>query len=56
MVVVGAPAHVALVAFLWVTGNRTLSKPGAFGLVVRVAPGSALTSILPSEGVALAEG
>ena len=37
-------------------GNRTLSKLNAFDLVVTVALGSVLASILLSEGVALAEG
>lgn len=55
-VVVGTLAYIALVAFLRVTGNRTLSKLNAFDLVVTVALGSVLASILLSEGVALAEG
>ena len=55
-VVVGTLAYAALVAFLRVTGNRTLSKLNAFDLVVTVALGSVLASILLSEGVALAEG
>ncbi|SLN65788.1 hypothetical protein ROJ8625_03365 [Roseivivax jejudonensis] len=54
--VVGTLAYVALVAVLRVTGNRTLSKLNAFDLVVTVALGSVLASILLSEGVALAEG
>ena len=54
--VVGVLAYVALVASLRVTGNRTLSKLNAFDLVVTVALGSVLASILLSESVALAEG
>ena len=54
--VVGVLAYVALVASLRLTGNRTLSKLNAFDLVVTVALGSVLASILLSESVALAEG
>ncbi|WP_422072847.1 DUF421 domain-containing protein [Tranquillimonas rosea] len=55
-IIVGALAYATLVAFLRITGNRTLSKLNAFDLVVTVALGSVLASILLSEGVALAEG
>jgi uncharacterized membrane protein YcaP (DUF421 family) len=55
-VVVGALAYVALVALLRVTGKRTLSKMNAFDLIVTVALGSTLATILLSEDVALAEG
>ena len=54
--VVGVLAYIALVVFLRLSGNRTLSKLNAFDLVVTVALGSVLASILLSEGVALAEG
>ena len=54
--VVGALAYAGLVLMLRVSGNRTLSKLNAFDLVVTVALGSVLASILLSEGVALAEG
>lgn len=54
--VVGVLAYAALVLVLRVSGNRTLSKLNAFDLVVTVALGSVLASILLSEGVALAEG
>ena len=53
---VGVLAYAALVLALRVSGNRTLSKLNAFDLVVTVALGSVLASILLSEGVALAEG
>ncbi len=55
-IVVGVLAYVTLVAVLRMTGNRTLSKLNAFDLVVTVALGSVLASILLSKGVALAEG
>jgi uncharacterized membrane protein YcaP (DUF421 family) len=55
-VVVGVPAYVAIVLLLRVTGKRTLSKMNAFDLIVTVALGSTLATILLSESVALAEG
>jgi uncharacterized membrane protein YcaP (DUF421 family) len=53
---VGALAYAALVAMLRVSGKRTLSKMNAFDLVVTVALGSTLATILLSKDVALAEG
>ena len=55
-VVVGVGAYVALVVLLRVSGKRTLSKMNAFDLVVTVALGSTLATILLNESVALAEG
>ena len=55
-VVVGILAYVALVAFLRVSGKRTLSKMNAFDFVVTVALGSTLATVLLSQDVALAEG
>lgn len=55
-VVVGILAYAALVALLRVSGKRTLSKMNAFDLVVTVALGSTLATVLLSEDVALAEG
>lgn len=54
--VVGVLAYVALVFFLRISGKRTLSKMNAFDLVVTVALGSTLASILLNRDVALAEG
>jgi uncharacterized membrane protein YcaP (DUF421 family) len=54
--VVGVLAYVALVALLRVSGKRTLSKMNAFDLIVTVALGSTLATILLSKDVALAEG
>jgi uncharacterized membrane protein YcaP (DUF421 family) len=54
--VVGACAYAALVGVLRITGKRTLSKMNAFDLVVTVALGSTLATILLSKEVALAEG
>lgn len=55
-VLVGVLAYVGLVAFLRLSGKRTLSKLNAFDLVVTVALGSTLSTILLNEDVALAEG
>ena len=54
--VVGLCAYVALVGVLRITGKRTLSKMNAFDLIVTVALGSTLATILLSKDVALAEG
>ena len=56
VLVVGALAYAALVLLLRVSGKRTLSKMNAFDLVVTVALGSTLATVLPSRDVALAEG
>ena len=54
--IVGICAYMALVCVLRITGKRTLSKMNAFDLVVTVALGSTLATILLSKDVALAEG
>lgn len=54
--IAGVLAYVVLVAFLRVSGKRTLSKMNAFDLVVTVALGSTLATILLNKDVALAEG
>ena len=54
--VVGVLAYITLVLFLRVSGKRTLSKMNAFDLVVTVALGSTLATVLLTESVALAEG
>lgn len=54
--IVGALAYVVLVTFLRVSGKRTLAKMNAFDLVVTVALGSTLATVLLSKDVALAEG
>lgn len=56
VVVVGTLAYVALVVMLRVSGKRTLAKMNAFDLVVTVALGSTLATVLLSRDVALAEG
>ena len=54
--VVGLCAYVLLILVLRITGKRTLSKMNAFDLVVTVALGSTLATVLLSKDVALAEG
>ncbi|MBA2443439.1 MAG: DUF421 domain-containing protein [Rubrobacter sp.] len=53
---VGILAYLALVLLLRVSGKRTLSKMNAFDLVVTVALGSTLATVLLSTDVALATG
>lgn len=53
---VGTLAYIGLVLLLRISGKRTLSKMNAFDLVVTVALGSTLATILLSKKVALSEG
>lgn len=55
-VLMGLLAYAGLVLVLRISGKRTLSKLNAFDLVVTVALGSTLATILLSADVALAEG
>ena len=56
VLLVGTLAYVALVAILRISGKRTLTKLNAFDLVVTVALGSTLATVLLSKDVAWAEG
>jgi uncharacterized membrane protein YcaP (DUF421 family) len=56
IVVVGTAAYAALVLILRVSGKRTLAQLNAFDLVVTVALGSTLATVLLSKSVALADG
>lgn len=56
ILVVGVLAYATLVLLLRVSGKRTLSKMNAFDLVVTVALGSTLATVLLSKDVPLAEG
>jgi uncharacterized membrane protein YcaP (DUF421 family) len=49
-------AYVALVAMLRISGARTLSKLNAFDLVVTVALGSTLATVLLNADVSVTEG
>ena len=53
---VGAVAYGGIVLFVRIAGKRTLAKMNAFDLIVTVALGSTLATILLSKDVALAEG
>ncbi|NYZ11439.1 DUF421 domain-containing protein [Azospirillum sp. RWY-5-1] len=56
VLIVGVLAYAALVVLLRLSGNRTLTKLNAFDLVVTVALGSTLATVLLSKSVALVEG
>lgn len=56
IVTVGVLAYVGLVIFLRISGKRTLTKLNAFDLVVTIALGSTLATILLSKDVTLLEG
>lgn len=53
---VGILAYAGLVIMLRISGNRTLSKMNSFDLVVTVAFGSTLSTILVNKNVTLATG
>lgn len=53
---VGTVAYLTLVLLLRISGKRTLSKMNAFDLIVTVALGSTLATVLLSSSVALVEG
>ncbi|ODT57756.1 MULTISPECIES: YetF domain-containing protein [Paracoccus] len=53
---VGLLAYAALILMLRVSGKRTLSKMNAFDLIVTVALGSTLSTVLLDDGIPLAEG
>ena len=54
--IIGVLAYATLIAFLRVSGKRTLSKMNAFDFVVTVALGSTLATIVLNKDIALAEG
>ncbi|MFO7854392.1 MAG: DUF421 domain-containing protein [Paracoccaceae bacterium] len=56
VVLVGIAAYSALVLMLRISGKRTLSKMNAFDLVVTVALGSTLATVLLNPSVPLFEG
>lgn len=56
ILLLGAAAYLALIALLRVSGKRTLAKLNAFDLVVTVALGSTLATIVLSRDVTLLEG
>jgi uncharacterized membrane protein YcaP (DUF421 family) len=56
VLVVGTLAYLSLVVLLRFSGKRTLSKMNAFDLVVTVAIGSTLATVILSPDTALVEG
>lgn len=56
VLLVGVAAYAGLVVLLRVSGKRTLTKMNAFDLVVTVALGSTLATVLLTKSVALADG
>jgi uncharacterized membrane protein YcaP (DUF421 family) len=56
VLVVGTLAYATLVLLLRISGKRTLAKLNAFDLIVTVALGSTLATVLLSKSVALVEG
>ena len=56
VVAAGVFAYSALVAMLRISGNRTLSKMNAFDLIVTVALGSTLATVIMSKDVSFVEG
>jgi len=56
VLLVGSAAYVTLVVVLRISGKRTLAKLNAFDLVVTVAVGSTLATILLNTDVSFAEG
>lgn len=56
IVIVGIGAYAVLVFMLRSSGKRTLSKMNAFDLIVTVALGSTLATVLLDRSVPLAEG
>lgn len=56
VVLVGTLAYIGCVVLMRLSGNRTLSKMNSFDMVVTVAFGSTLSSILITKDIALAEG
>ena len=56
ILIVGTAAYVVLIFLLRITGKRTLSKMNAFDLIVTVALGSTLATVLLDNAVPLFEG
>jgi uncharacterized membrane protein YcaP (DUF421 family) len=56
IVLIGTFAYAGTVFLLRISGNRTLSKMNSFDLVVTIAFGSTLSTVLTDSQVSLAEG
>jgi uncharacterized membrane protein YcaP (DUF421 family) len=55
-ILIGGLAYIALILMLRISGKRTLAKMNSFDLIVTVALGSTLATVLLTKEVALAEG
>lgn len=56
IITVGSLAYIGLIFFLRISGKRTLTKLNAFDLVVTVALGSTLATVLLNNSISLLEG
>lgn len=56
IVVIGVCSYAALIAMLRLSGKRTLSKMSAFDMIVTIALGSTLSSVIIDKDTVLAEG
>ena len=56
VILIGTLAYAGLVVMLRVSGKRTLSKMNAFDLIVTIALGSTLATVLLNRSVPLVEG
>lgn len=56
VLLVGGMAYIFLIVLLRLSGKRTLSKMNAFDLIVTVALGSTLATVLLNRSVPLADG
>jgi uncharacterized membrane protein YcaP (DUF421 family) len=56
VLVIGTLTYAALSMLIRMSGKRTLTKLNAVDLVITVALGSTLSSIIPTESVAFFEG
>jgi uncharacterized membrane protein YcaP (DUF421 family) len=56
VLIIGSAAYAALILMLRISGKRTLSKMNAFDLVVTVALGSTMATVVIDKSVPLAEG
>lgn len=56
IVLIGTAAYLGMIVFLRLSGNRTLSKMNSFDLVVTIAFGSTLSTVLVNRSVTFAEG
>ncbi|NDJ33560.1 MAG: DUF421 domain-containing protein [Chloroflexi bacterium] len=56
VIVVGTVGYIGLIAFLRISGKRTLSKMNMFDFVVTITLGSTFASTILSSSVSIAEG